>query len=227
MEQEYVEIDKKLFKITYPDQCPICKKSIYPKGLKFHNNTYKNEIIALFFCHACKNGFISYYTYEETNFVIGSIKHIPATIKSSYPNYPTTHEFEQKILNISSNFVTIYNQSEKAESEHLNEIAGAGYRKSFEFLIKDYCIFKKNYDEKESAKISKMPVVQVIEKYIDNPNIKNPAKIASWLGNDEVHYLRKYSDKDVQDLKILIETTVAFISYELSAIECEEMLVSR
>ena len=35
-------------------------------------------------------------------------------------------------------FLTIYNQSLSAEDNNLDQIAGIGYRKALEFLIKDY-----------------------------------------------------------------------------------------
>lgn len=50
---------------------------------------------------------------------------------------------------------------------------------------------------------------------IDNPKIKEIAKRATWLGNDETHYFRKWEDKDLNDLKKLIEIVVYFISMEL------------
>ena len=42
------------------------------------------------------------------------------------------------------------------------------------------------------------------------------AKRATWLGNDETHYFRKWEDKDLSDLKKLIEMTVHFISMDFS-----------
>lgn len=49
------------------------------------------------------------------------------------------------------------------------------------------------------------------------PDIKEMAKRAVWLGNDETHYVRKWEDKDIQDLKNLIDLTVYFISMTLKA----------
>ena len=43
--------------------------------------------------------------------------------------------------------------------------------------------------------------MQVISRYIDDSNIKNVAKRAVWLGNDETHYIRKWEDKDLSFLK--------------------------
>ena len=40
------------------------------------------------------------------------------------------------------------------------------------------------------------------------------AKGAIWLGNDETHYERKWVDKDIDDLKTLIDLTLHWINYE-------------
>ena len=34
------------------------------------------------------------------------------------------------------------------------------------------------------------------------------AKRATWLGNDETHYVRRWEDKDITDLKNLVRLTV-------------------
>ena len=41
--------------------------------------------------------------------------------------------------------------------------------------------------------------------------MKECAKRAAWLGNDETHYTRKWEDKDVKDLKLLVHLTVNWI----------------
>jgi hypothetical protein len=37
------------------------------------------------------------------------------------------------------------------------------------------------------------------------------AERATWLGNDETHYIRKWEDKDLQDMKRLITLTTYWI----------------
>jgi hypothetical protein len=41
------------------------------------------------------------------------------------------------------------------------------------------------------------------------------AKRAAWLGNDEIHYVRKWEDRDINDLKILIELTCGWVRNNL------------
>ena len=90
-------------------------------------------------------------------------------------------------------------------------------------MIKDYCIYRHN-DEEE--KIKKQLLGQVISKFIDSTKILNLSKASAWIGNDETHYIRKFEDKDINDLKRFIDATVAFITYELISDEAEELVNS-
>lgn len=48
-----------------------------------------------------------------------------------------------------------------------------------------------------------------------NDNVKTTAERAAWIGNDETHYARRWEDKDLDDLKTLIELTVHWIEMEI------------
>ncbi len=50
-----------------------------------------------------------------------------------------------------------------------------------------------------------------IDKFVTSPEIKICAKRAAWLGNDETHYVRRWVDKDIENLKELILLTVNWI----------------
>jgi len=113
---------------------------------------------------------------------------------------------------ISPQFAEIFSQATHAEEYGLDEVAGVGYRKSLEYLIKDYCVAQ--HPDKEDD-IKKRPIAQVIESFVTNENIKQCAKRAIWLGNDETHYVRKWMDKDIKDLKLLIQITVNWIQQEV------------
>lgn len=131
----------------------------------------------------------------------------------------------QEIKDLSPSFDKIYAQATQAEASGLDEIAGVGYRKAFEFLIKDFCISQS--PEKESEIKGKF-LGKVINDYIEDPNIITCSKRASWLGNDETHYIRKWSDKDINDLKILIKLTCGWIENNiLTQKYLEEMAETR
>ncbi|OKP92102.1 hypothetical protein A3844_01735 [Paenibacillus helianthi] len=130
----------------------------------------------------------------------------------SAPHNLVTPEFSEEINEISPLFKVIYGQAYIAENSALNHIAGMGYRKALEFLIKDYLI---NFLEKERVSIEKKLLGKCIKDDVDNSNIKQVAERAVWIGNDETHYVRKWETKDVSDLKKLIDVTVHWISSEI------------
>jgi len=137
------------------------------------------------------------------------------------PQNHQPREFSEHITAVSADFMKIFNQSQVAEKLGLSEIAGPGYRKSLEFLIKDYSISKK---PEASDDIKQKLLSKVIKDYVTDTKIKSTASRAAWLGNDETHYYRKWEDKDIKDLKILIELTVRWIeSEELTRIYVEDM----
>lgn len=51
----------------------------------------------------------------------------------------------------------------------------------------------------------------VIDNYVTDVNLKACAKRAAWLGNDETHYVKKWENRDIHDLKILIKLTCGWI----------------
>ena len=133
---------------------------------------------------------------------------------------PKKKEFSDIINSISSQFVSIYNQAYFAEQINLDQICGVGYRKSLEFLIKDYLISKET-EKQVKENIRKKFLNNCIQDHVQNDNIKNVAKRAVWLGNDETHYVRVWANKDVKNLKQLIDLTVRWIENE---VETERVL---
>lgn len=203
----------------YPNLCPICHITNIPKfEFGFINSHIKNfdyDIQAVFLCsnENCRRLFIA--IYEPGNLLKPPTPfQEPAPkfeLKKVEPVYPEALNINKTIEEISGNFGKIYNQSYFAEQMGLTLIAGTGYRKSLEFLIKDYLIYLKPEKEDE---IKTTFLGKCIHDYVDNHNIKQVAKRAVWLGNDETHYDKVWKDKDVYDLKTLIELTVKWIEME-------------
>jgi hypothetical protein len=141
----------------------------------------------------------------------------PACVPAEYQ----AREFEETISDLSPGFVNIYKQSSQAESLRLDQLSGPGYRKALEFLVKDYL---KRLDPKASAEIEARALGKCIGDSIKDPRIQSCAKRAAWLGNDETHYLRKWEEKDLKDLKTLLDLTVHWISADLLTIELAESM---
>jgi hypothetical protein len=188
----------------YAIECPFCHSNIVPKYLCLDNDK-------LFACcpnEGCKQHFV--LSLENSNI-----------FTKVNPNaLPQTKEFSEIISSISTQFAEIYNEAYHAEQMKLDQICGVGYRKALEFLIKDYLISRES-DERIKDNIRKKFLSNCIQENVQNENIKNVAKRAVWLGNDETHYTRIWADKDVNNLKQLIELTVRWIENE---IETERVL---
>lgn len=190
------------------NECPICKAKIAPIFIASSLDT--NNSASIFnFCRNCKNTFISKYSICKDKRTTPRIQYYKTdSLIYSEPNRFAKQEFDQKISDLSSQFVKIYNQALAAESSMLDEIAGLGYRKALEFLIKDFVIHE-HPDEEETIKAK--PLAQCIKRYITNENITTLAERSAWIGNDEAHYIRKQEDRDVSDMKAFIQAIVYFI----------------
>jgi hypothetical protein len=203
--------------------CPHCGKSIAPITIQSHNYNYKfhdksqkgNDDLSVYQCPSCS----LHYLVVKT-IVVKSISNLNVKVDLIYPS--PNKIFDQIINDISPNFINIYNQSASAETNNLDEIAGMGYRKSVEFLIKDYLI-KKYPDYKEQ--FIKSPISQCIQNKtkesdknylpsINSPYLNEISKRIIWLGNDETHYSRKHTDRDISDLKALIDIAIQHIILE-------------
>lgn len=210
--------------LEYPNKCPICNDSISPDNkMEYINNDLKMVNI-MFGCPSCGKGFISHYKFDGNRLTYSHFDYSSLELLDSFPGFPEEIIFDDCIKNLSPRFCEIYNQSSNAEFYKLNEIAGMGYRKSLEFLIKDYCIHNSNENEEE---IKKMPLSQVIDNYVSSEKIKKLAKVSAWIGNDETHYIKVWDNKTVDDLKKFIKSIVAFITYDVSVDEASDMINSK
>lgn len=199
--------DKQSAYIEEPTECPLCKKHIVGQILYAVYHEDSSYVYTYNYCPACEDVFMA------THFGSGAVV-------SCEPNRFVEKAFTDELTAISPQFVKIYNQASAAESSSLDEIAGIGYRKALEFLIKDFAISQNSDD---ADKIKNMQLSPCINEYIDNAKIKQLALKSAWLGNDETHYVRKFEDRDINDMKKFIEALVYFISMDLIVSDAESL----
>lgn len=205
----HIDIDR------LPDTCPICHSAgtmqVHASYVRTSEQEASEKAQIALQCpkQDCRKFFVAYYSISSQT---GS-SFVARYSHSKPQNYAGT-DFPENIVNISPEFITIYNQAEKAEADGLDKIAGVGYRKSFEFLIKDYLI-SKAANEAAIDKIKAKALGSCIAQDINNENIKTVASRATWLGNDETHYSRIWTDRDINDLKQLIKLSVYWIDSEV------------
>lgn len=191
--------DKDRYAITrHPDECPVCRKGIDPIFWVAQELPSESKLQGIYRCprSSCHSPFIAYFKKNDRGYY---------TPRRRAPLNHERREFGDIIEDVSSDFVEIYNQAARAESDGLDEVAGVGYRKSVEYLIKDYLI-DKIPSEKET--IRQKFLGSCIDDHLEDEALRNCARLATWLGNDETHYEQRWDNKDIEDLKNLIDLTV-------------------
>lgn len=215
MPQIHARVGTTASTVTYdvmPDTCPLCHHGVEPKqfdaailtGTTDSPATWL-EIIYQCARHTCARFFIGRYSRTHSS---GPLATREFRLKSVVPKNFVAPSIASEVVKVSTAFQKIYSQSAAAEAQGLDAIAGVGYRKSLEFLVKDYCITEHPND---ADAIKKEFLGKCIETRVSDTGIKECAKRAAWLGNDETHYVRRWEDKDINDLKILIELTMNWI----------------
>lgn len=187
-----------------PDVCPICHRSVSPKAGQAYVHSAKGWAQVVYQCTSdkCTQLFIGTYRYSHTPtyplYELQGVQPIRAQI----------HEFPQSVAEVSPMFVEIYNDARAAEGQGLAQLVGIGLRKAVEFLIKDFSVHQ---HPDQTDRIKSMMLGPCINEYVTDQNVKDCAKRAAWLGNDETHYIRKWEDKDITDLKLLVRLTTNWV----------------
>lgn len=208
--------------LDLPSKCPICETGyanlpLISYFIQSDSSFFAATIYSLHLCPHCEKCFM--VTYSAS----GNYNCLETEISEIFPYPESCTKFPLRISDLSSKFVEIYLQAEKAENSGLSEICGLGYRKALEFLVKDYAI--RFHPDKENQ-IKTSMLAQCISDFIDNPRIKSLAKASAWIGNDETHYVRKHENYNLNHLKAFIQATVSYIDSELAYLEAESLLTN-
>ena len=193
-----------------PDHCPICHRGIEPTVLCGSRTSATGgrdsdlELACLCTWRDCGRVFVARYVYR------GSLRGDAPDyyLRDLVPEVFVPPSVPQEITDVSPDFKRILSQAAEADARGLHDIAGPGYRKSLEFLVKDYCIF---LDPEEADAIRHSSLGACISDHVDDTKVVDCAKRAAWLGNDETHYLRIWQDKDITDLKVLLKLTMNWV----------------
>ena len=227
---EDIERQSANFNADYPDQCPICRRYGVPEYLygrffevKPDDNGDKRYLLqAVFQCPSlsCRTLYVGKYLawYFGREFT-ASLRSVDSNI------YIKPSKEDVRIKKISPRFYTTYQQAQQADDNNLKEVAGPGYRKALEILIKDYLIgytYKNNSDMAE--KIKNKLLGKCIKDDINASDLKQIAERSAWIGNDETHYCRIHEDEDLETLKTLLEITLHHISKDLQSAELIERI---
>jgi hypothetical protein len=198
-----------------PNRCPICHFTIEPDYLSISQSGTPFAVAfdwaeGYFRCTnmQCRRHFVALYRYAELDPSSGLERF---NLERCDPTAPSPRVFDPVVVDLSPNFIQTYAQSSAAEDHGLTEIAGPGFRKALEFLIKDYAI---QLNPQREVDIKQGPLAQIITEYLPGDKLAVVSSRAVWLGNDETHYERRWIGKNLQDLKKLIDATAHFIAME-------------
>ncbi len=213
------------------NECPRCHFSIAP-AIEHSVITLESDIFrgttrtlnVMFICPKCKQSFLATYDvefYPANPYNEWSEARYETSLSNVFPQTPLSVKFDSVILDVSPKFVQIYNEALYAEALNLFEVAGPGYRKAFEFLIKDYLI-QNSESQEDKEQIKKLPLTQCIAK-LDLPQLQVVSKRVAWLGNDQTHYTPLFDEFDISHLKSMINITVSWITLLLETNEISQI----
>lgn len=190
------------YQVEVPDACPVCHRHSEIQTIDADTIDRGASVQAIFRCAytGCRQHFFCYYGPMTSG-----------TLIAVRPVKPVLSVFPEAVSTISPAFLSVFAEAEEAAQIGLKQIAGPGYRKAFEFLIKDYA---KSIAPDRAAEIESKFAGAVVNDFVADPRIQAVAKRSLWLGNDETHYLRKWTDHDVSDLVTLIKLTANSIEID-------------
>ncbi len=212
--------------IDEPRQCLHCHQTglqNFVAGIITNGYHDKFNSISLFTCPLCASTSI-HFSILWTMPGMGFDNRIH---KSSQTIPVNNKKLENVSVDLESqfpDFFEIYYQSEKAEEENLNQIAGMGYRKALEFLVTDYLL---KYPVPEiTDDWLKKPGVTLSDKIskIPNTRMQTLAKATSFLGNDETHYTRRHPEHDIESMKAFIRVLLTEIENEIEFEKAEALI---
>ena len=208
---------------TCPEvECPFCKAKVAPRfdaalfRWKSYPKTYR--FLATFPCcqqqhfmncskldcfegDGMESGISTLYPRSDAEWTVEDLPKVVLKKKA----------IPEAIRELSQTFEEVYNEAYAARQMGYSQICGGGYRKALEILLKDYASFL-HPDKRDE--IHRMELGNCIKQYIDSEAIQVFANRASWLGNDQLHYTRTWTELDIFDLETLVEQSITAIELE-------------
>lgn len=202
-----INIDGYHVELPYPNVCPHCHVTNVPQSLWQETSQDIEDRIVVLSSWGCSNDscarvYITSHLYELG--LLRFQRYLNGNLKG--PDWPKPIIDLRDGKTIGSNevmpskFINIYRQSLDAESNGLDEIAGMGYRKAIEYLVKDWAI---QCDPGAKDKIESSWLGALINQYFEG-ELKGILERATWLGNDQAHYKRLFEEYNLEVIKDLI-----------------------
>ena len=210
--------------LEIPNSCPHCGQIMIPsvaaESSLVYNQYHEKVISILCQCLFCDEFFALTFKVGNKFDRVNSTDLFASTIVPYTYSVFVEYDLPEEMEEFSPAFREIYRQAQKAEAYQLNHVAGIGYRKSLEFLVKDFLI---NVRRQSHESVDTIPLSQAIHM-LENEKLISLAKAATWIGNDETHFVKKYEDKDIEDMKKYIRALSHYLSSEYLAVESSDFI---
>ncbi len=211
--------------IEEPRICNYCNnvgEQIFISGIYLDNTDDEVAAVCFFSCYFCKKSSVHYMEFQSRGLNNRWLETKEVHPKSRLVENSITQN--KDLLDKFPEFFNIYNQSQKAQDDGLDQIAGMGFRKSLEFLVTDFLLcYPPENVTKEWLTNPKTTLGNKIEK-LENRRIKKLSKAISFLGNDETHYTRRHPEHDVESIKTFIKALLSDVENEMTLLEAEKLL---
>ena len=189
-----------------PATCPHCGYGTDASTIATHNYNFDEPGYLAFTscrCTACSKVFaFGVFSKSETD---------PALPSVVFPSCAPVYE-NDILSEVSPRFISLMNQSLRAESNNDIDLAATGYRIALECLVKDYVIYEKlpNYE-----KVAGKSLEKAIGEYLGEIELVKAGDVVRILGNDYAHYSRKHPELDFILLKRYMEIFIKLIETKL------------
>jgi hypothetical protein len=159
------------YRVENPSICPHCHKGIEP--IHLFNNTIESINYSIWKCtyRECGKQFVA------VNKLIFTRNDRLGDFRGFLDGTPVVPYWPETIKNLKSKFIETYTQALHAEYLGLDEISGMGFRKSIEYLVKDYLIQK---DELLAGKIEDKLLANVINENFVSPQENDLKELHGW-----------------------------------------------
>lgn len=219
MHNKTVQVNTRSFITEIPDTCPHCGKHMEAQQMSDIYDSISSTAALIFRCSIddCHKFFI--LEYKVLKSAAGILSQVSELINYDYNGFQEPN-ISKNIRTLSPIFADTFSEASIAESKRLANITGLAFRKSFEFLVKDFAAYQ---NPEKIEKIRKNSLNNVIDMfYKDMPKIQELLHITRRIGNDETHYYREFTEVDVKDLKKLIYNFSLYIDMILNIDEFSE-----
>lgn len=201
-------------KVSFSDSCPLCGTSFQMGSINLQRSIHsfmsledtKGEVLCIHRCPSCRKLFVTKHVRVEKGKPMRQVSVWPEP-KQRIPDYMAGIE------GLSPRFLELYQSARCLENLEMTDVVGNVYRMALECLVKDYARMKHPEDD---AKIVKMSLCEAINTYFGaQPQVQNLGDAVRTLGNDYTHYVHKFDESNLVDMKLLLDVIAMVVHTEI------------